>query len=207
MSHDPSEIILICWFAAEETCININAEKCCVEIVNIFSGFWCMPSVKWVHNILGSFVMYVTCFGSGETPRSGKKQRQWHAFPLGRRALLLHCLFHSGTLGDYRVALPVPGRVWCLHGMYSCFYAMTLLRTCDMSNISILHIKYIMCLISSFVFLRTCIIAAFQWTCSWPFQNVNICDSSSSSPLSPPGRKISYYMFYCETHWNTSNWP
>jgi len=29
VSHDPSEIILICWFGAQETFITINVENSC----------------------------------------------------------------------------------------------------------------------------------------------------------------------------------
>ncbi len=31
VSHDPSEIILICWFAAQETFLIINVENSCAE--------------------------------------------------------------------------------------------------------------------------------------------------------------------------------
>ncbi len=34
VSHNPSEIILICWFAAQETFIIINVENMCA--VNVF---------------------------------------------------------------------------------------------------------------------------------------------------------------------------
>ncbi len=33
VSHDPSEIILICWFAAQETIIVINVENICAAFV------------------------------------------------------------------------------------------------------------------------------------------------------------------------------
>jgi len=38
VSHDPSEIILICWFAAQETFIIINVESSCVQF--LFRILW-----------------------------------------------------------------------------------------------------------------------------------------------------------------------
>jgi len=42
LTHDPSEIILICWFGAHETfLIIINTEKSCAALyVMLFSGFF-----------------------------------------------------------------------------------------------------------------------------------------------------------------------
>ncbi len=37
MSHDPSEIILICWFAAHETFIIINGATILCNIINVFT--------------------------------------------------------------------------------------------------------------------------------------------------------------------------
>lgn len=50
---------------------------------------------------------------------SGKQGRpEWHALPVWRRALLLHCLLCSLSLGDHRSTFPLSWRVWCLHGKW-----------------------------------------------------------------------------------------
>ncbi len=36
VSHDPSEIIVICWFAAQESFINITVENSCAEYLFIY---------------------------------------------------------------------------------------------------------------------------------------------------------------------------
>ncbi len=54
VSHDPSKIILICWFAAQETFIIINVENCCAA--SYFCGK-CDTIQSWVRlkNINGYF--------------------------------------------------------------------------------------------------------------------------------------------------------
>jgi len=42
-SHDPSEIILICWFAAQETCLIIINVESFFLLLNIF-----VETVKWI---------------------------------------------------------------------------------------------------------------------------------------------------------------
>ncbi len=39
VSHDPSEIFLICWFGAKETSLIINVEHSCENWFFVFSGF------------------------------------------------------------------------------------------------------------------------------------------------------------------------
>ncbi len=43
VSHNPSEIVLICWFAAEETFRIINVENCWKLFIYVFSG--------WIENV------------------------------------------------------------------------------------------------------------------------------------------------------------
>ncbi len=84
VSHDPSEIILICWFAAQETfIIIINVESCSALY------FW----KPWSYLMLN---IYIKKFLQKQTPRS----KPWHHRPLTCvwSASLFSFSFHSWSL-------------------------------------------------------------------------------------------------------------
>ncbi len=53
VSHDPSEIIVICWFAAQETFLIINAEL----LLDIFvvTVIYSSQHLKWIKKLLKVF--------------------------------------------------------------------------------------------------------------------------------------------------------
>ncbi len=47
VSHDPSEIILICWFAAQEAILVINVENVCAAYVFVEKLFYIL-NIWWI---------------------------------------------------------------------------------------------------------------------------------------------------------------
>lgn len=107
--------------------------------------------------------------GAARPRKQGRPE--WHALSVRRRALLLHCLLRSLSLGHHRGAFPLSRRVWCLHGNKR----PLLLESWPLPTAW----NYRWVFSSS---IRTWWTGGYRWTWCWRWPLVNATDSSSSWP-------------------------
>lgn len=83
---------------------------------------WAVRGGSWLCSISRIPVQTWSSIHSSVGAAGPRKQGwlEWHALLVRRRALLLHRLLCSLSLGHHRGAFPLPWWVWCLHGNKSC---------------------------------------------------------------------------------------